>query len=298
MDIKEYTFDTGTVSLNYAEIPAAGMPLVLLHGGNACWQAFASILPDLADWHIYAPDLRGHGKSGWVPNSYRLQDYVDDIIAFLRDNIRQPAYLFGHSLGGIVALMVAAQFPARVRAVVVGDSPLSRQAWSEKSVPASDRLRAWRDLSGGQKSIDQIMDLLKDSSTEVPGKSEPVSLRDAMGEDSPVYAWLATNLYHSDPDLLTALLERLDVTLEGYDMDVVLPAIRCPVLLLQADPNAGGMMTDAEVEQAQQLLSFPSHLKLQGVSHVLYNERKEPVVSALKTFFQAVQDGSKMNLGA
>jgi pimeloyl-ACP methyl ester carboxylesterase len=223
---------------------------------------------------------------------------VDDSIAFLRDVIRQPAYLFGHSLGGIVALMVAAQYPAGARAVVVGDSPLSGQTWRERLVQSDDRLRAWRDLSGGQKSIDQIIDLLKDSPTEVPGKSKPVSMRDAMGEDSPVYVWLATNLYHSDPDMLTALLERLDVTSEGYDMDVVLPAIRCPVLLLQADPNAGGAMTDAETEQAQQLLSFPSHLKLQGVSHVLYNERKEPVVAALKTFFQAVEDESKMNWGA
>lgn len=298
MDIKEYTFNTGTVIINYAEIPAPGMPLLLLHGGNARWQAFASILPDLADWHIYAPDFRGHGKSGWVPNSYRLQDYVDDNIAFLRDVIRQPAYLFGHSLGGIVALMVAAQYPAGARAVVVGDSPLSRQTWSKVLVRTHDRLRAWRDLCGGQKSIDQIIDLLKDSPTEVPGKSEPVSMRDAMGEDSPVYAWLATNLYQSDPDMLTALLERLDVTSEGYDMDVVLPAIRCPVLLLQADPNAGAAMTDAEVKQALQLLSFPSHLKLQGVSHVLYNERKEPVLAALKTYFQTEQRESTKNSGA
>jgi len=285
MEIKEHTFDTGAVILNYAEVPAPGPPLLLLHGGNARWQAFQSILSDLAAWHIYAPDFRGQGKSGWVPNSYRLQDYTDDTIAFLRYHLREPAYLFGHSLGGIVALLVAAQYPAGVRAVAVGDAPLSSQTWHEALLQSKDRISAWRDLSGGQKPMDQLIEMLKDAPMEEPGKPGPVSMREVMGEDAPVYAWLATNLYQSDPDMLTALLERFEATAAGYEMDAVLPAIQCPVLLLQADPTAGGLMTDAEVEQALPLLARPSHVRLEGVSHTLHNERKEPVVTALKAFF-------------
>jgi pimeloyl-ACP methyl ester carboxylesterase len=187
MDIQEHTFDTGKVIINYAEIPSSGIPLVLLHGGNARWQAFGSILTELANWHIYAPDFRGHGKSGWVPNSYRLQDYTDDIIALLREEVQTPAYIFGHSLGGIIALMVASQYPKGVKALVVGDAPLSRQTWRDAIMPSLDRLAAWRDLCGGQKSISQIIDILKDSPIEVPGKSEPFSMRDVMGEESPFY---------------------------------------------------------------------------------------------------------------
>jgi pimeloyl-ACP methyl ester carboxylesterase len=123
MEIKEHTFDTDPVILNYAKTSSPGTPLVLLHGGNARWQSFESIIPDLTlTWHVYARDFRGQGRSGWVPGSYRLQDYTDDTIAFLRHHIHQPAYLFGHSLGGIVALMVAAQYPEGVRAVIVTPS--------------------------------------------------------------------------------------------------------------------------------------------------------------------------------
>ena len=285
MDIKEHTFDTGTVIINYAEILSFGVPLVLLPGGNARWQAFGSILTELADWHIYAPDFRGHGKSGWVPNGYRLQDYTGDIIALLREKVQTPAYLFGHSLGGIVALMVASQYPAGVRAVVVGDAPLSRETWREALMPGLDRLAAWRDLCGGQKSISQIVELLKDSPVETPGRSKSVAMRVVMGEESPFYDWFATSLYQGDPDLLTAIIENFEATAAGYEMNIVLPAIRCPVLLLQADPDAGGLMTDIEIEQAMSLLVRPSHLRLEGVSHVLHNDRKEPVVSALKSFF-------------
>jgi pimeloyl-ACP methyl ester carboxylesterase len=288
MEIIENTFGTGAVILNYAEALSPGAPLVLLHGGNARWQAFESILSDLAAaWHIYAPDFRGQGKSGWVPNTYRLQDYTDDTITFLRNCLREPAYLFGHSLGGIVALLVAAQYPEGVRAIAVGDAPLSSQTWHAALLQGQDRLVAWRDLSGGQKPIDQLIEILKGAPIEVPGRRGPVPMREVMGEDAPVYAWLATNLYQSDPDVLTALLERLEATASGYEMGAVLPAIKCPVLLLQADPAAGGLMTDAEVEQALPLLARPSHVRLEGVSHVLHNERKEPVVTALKAFFQS-----------
>jgi pimeloyl-ACP methyl ester carboxylesterase len=143
MESREYRFDTGAVILNYAEVPSPGTPLVLLHGGNARWQAFETIPPDLSGaWHVYAPDFRGQGKSGWVPGTYRLQDYTDDTIALLRHHIDEPAYLFGHSLGGIVALLVAAQYPEGVRAVAVGDAHRDSQpGWDGQDMGCLDRER-------------------------------------------------------------------------------------------------------------------------------------------------------------
>src|SRR6188474_2558075 len=82
---REATFDTGKVALNYAEGPAAGPPLVMLHGGAGRWQLYSGMLTELAEHcHVYAPDLRGHGQSGWVPWGYTIREYVEDIGAFLR----------------------------------------------------------------------------------------------------------------------------------------------------------------------------------------------------------------------
>ena len=161
-DISENTFDAGIVTINYAEISSSSTPLVLLHGGSNRWQSFDNILSDLAAVrHVYAPDFRGHGKSTWVPGTYRLQDYADDTIAFLQHCLKEPAYVFGHSLGGMVALLVAAQFPDGVRAVAVGDAPLSSQAWQAILHQSRDRLLAWRDLAGGQKPFDEVVEALK-----------------------------------------------------------------------------------------------------------------------------------------
>ena len=105
--LREGTLRTPAVTLSYAEGPATGRPLVLLHGGSARWQAFESIIPGLAaDYHLCIPDLRGHGRSGWTPGHYTLRDFAGDIVAFLREVVAEPAALFGHSLGGIVARLL------------------------------------------------------------------------------------------------------------------------------------------------------------------------------------------------
>ncbi len=285
----ERSFETNELRINYAEFPSPAAPLILLHGGSASWRAFESILPELAvQWHIYAPDFRGHGKSSWAPGTYRLQNYVDDTIALLQACVKEPAAIFGHSLGGAVALQVAAQYPAGVRAVVVGDAPLTSETWRADLGQGRERVLAWRDIAGGQKSYEELLEILKNTPTEVPGQATPVPMREVHGEDAPVYAWLAANLLHNDPDMLTALFERFEATTAGYEMTRVLPSIQSPVLLMQADPTAGGLMTDREVEQALPLLQRGQHVRLAGVSHVLHNERKEPVVQALAEFFKAV----------
>lgn len=287
--IQQHMLETNQIAINYAEIDGPtdgpGPALVLLHGGSARWQSFSNILPDLAElFHIYAPDFRGHGYSSWVPDSYRLQDYADDTITFLQSRLTEPAYLFGHSLGGMVALLVAAQYPAGVRAVAVGDAPLSAGAWQAVLDHSRDRLVERRDQSGGQKSVPELIEILKESPVEQPGQAEPVPLQEVMGPDSPVFAWLAINMVQNDPDMLSAVLDRFEATAAGYDMPTVLPAIQCPVLLMQADPAAGGLMTDSDVNQALSLLTHGSHVKLAGLSHALHGEQKEPVVEALKAF--------------
>jgi pimeloyl-ACP methyl ester carboxylesterase len=131
--LREHPFEAGEITINYAEGGAAdGPPLVLLHGLAARWQAFGPLLPALSlDWHLYAPDFRGHGASGKAPGHYGLPDYVRDTLAFLRAKVTPPAVLYGHSLGGWVGEVIAAEHPELVRALIIGDSAL----WTESLDP-------------------------------------------------------------------------------------------------------------------------------------------------------------------
>jgi pimeloyl-ACP methyl ester carboxylesterase len=286
--MEEHSFDTSTVRLNYAEGPNAGPPLVLLHGGSARWQAALPLIPDLAaDWHVYAPDLRGHGISGWVPGQYTMEDYAADVAAFLAGGVRAPAVLFGHSLGGQVAIMVAARHPALVRALILADPPFDRallRAHIETNRPMTKR---WRDLAGPSRSVEEIVAALQQSPVVAPGATVARPAVAVFGADHPWFPWMAENLHHQDPTMLDAVLE-FDAMHAAFDTERLFPQITCPVLILQADPQAGGALSDGEVARALALLPQATHVQLTGVSHILHNERKEPVLAAMRPFLAAL----------
>jgi pimeloyl-ACP methyl ester carboxylesterase len=284
--MNEQKISLNGLEINYVEGEVNGRPLLLIHGGSARWQAFANIIPELsANHHLFAPDLRGHGKSGRAAGQYAVADYAQDIIAFIHACVDEPPILLGHSLGGIVALMVAAQMaaqtPESLTAVLVGDSPLTASTWRTVLANGRDGLIAWRDLSAQAYTNEQLVEAAKNSPMMHPQDGRRVPMRQVFGEENGVYDWIAGNLYYQDPDVLTILIEAYDRAAAGYEMEQLMPAIDCPVLLLQADPDAGGLMTDAEVGAAMKLLRQPSHIKLSGLSHVLHNEDKMGVLTAV-----------------
>ncbi len=286
--IEEHSFDTGKVVLNFAEVPATGPALVMLHGGSARWQTFAGVIPDLAaSWHLYMPDFRGHGRSGRARGHFRLADFADDTCAVLTARVTEPAVLFGHSLGGGVTLMAAAQCPDRVAAVIVGDAPLDKVTWEAAIQAQRADLLAWRALSGGSVPLAEVIEALKDAPSWAGDPNAP-RMRALLGEDHPMFSALAENLYAQDPEVLTGMLENFERFAAGYDMRTLLPAIRCPVLLLQADPAAGAVMSDAEVQLALALLPQGAHVMLSGIGHAFHNERPDLVVEAINNWYYSL----------
>lgn len=287
MNITEKTALAGEITLNYAECGQASRPaLVLLHGGSARWQSWNPILPGLAEqWHVYAPDLRGHGKSGRA-QQYRLQDYAADTAAFLSGVVKKPAFLFGYSLGGMVALYTAAQFPEQVNAVIVGDAPLNRDTFRSSIEGSRSQLESWASLAGGQVPVEEIIRRLKDSPIETD--CGETTMRTVWGEDHPVYTWLGKNLFDNDPAMLRAILDNIGTVTAGYHMNTLLPQVRCPVMLLQGDPAAGNGMTDIEIARAVQLLNRPRVVRMEGISHIFHNEVPEQVLATVNAFLMQV----------
>jgi pimeloyl-ACP methyl ester carboxylesterase len=82
----------------------------------------APLVPELAArWHVVAPDLRGHGASPRAER-YTVRLCAEDVAALIAARGLAPAVVYGHSLGGLVGLELAAEWPSAVQAVIVGDS--------------------------------------------------------------------------------------------------------------------------------------------------------------------------------
>ncbi len=88
-------------------------PLLLIHGTRDhawSWRRTAEALADR--YCVYAPDLRGHGDSGWATGGeYSIIDYALDLHALGEAIGRAPYTIVAHSLGGGVALQYAGAFP-------------------------------------------------------------------------------------------------------------------------------------------------------------------------------------------
>ncbi|MEU9886766.1 alpha/beta hydrolase [Sphaerisporangium sp. NPDC051011] len=99
-------------------------PVVLLPGRGSDHTSWDEAIGQLAaSWRVYAPDLRGHGQSEW-PGDYALESMRDDVVALLDHLGVQRAALVGHSLGGVVAVLIAEEYPDRVARMVLEDVPL------------------------------------------------------------------------------------------------------------------------------------------------------------------------------
>jgi len=113
------------VHIAYADEGAGDPPFVFIHGwacDHTFWQPQFDDLK--SDHRCLAIDLRGRGGSDAAP-PYDAVTAADDVAAVMREAGVGPAIIAGHSLGGIVALLLNDRHPELVLGTILGDSPLT-----------------------------------------------------------------------------------------------------------------------------------------------------------------------------
>jgi pimeloyl-ACP methyl ester carboxylesterase len=111
--------------------------MVLLHGLGGDRSTWAEVVPAFAtSRRVYALDLRGHGDSD-RPGQYSFELMRDDVLAFIGALDVRGVALVGHSMGGVVAWLVAQRRPAWLGHLVLEDSPPPRLGMPP--VPLRDR---------------------------------------------------------------------------------------------------------------------------------------------------------------
>lgn len=101
--------------------PPDAPPLVLIHGLGATWRVWQPVLDALADrFRVIAIDLPGFGRSPELPDrSFEFAAVSARITGLLDALSIEQCVLIGHSLGGGVAAWCAAEYPDRVRRLVL-----------------------------------------------------------------------------------------------------------------------------------------------------------------------------------
>ncbi len=112
-----------------------GPPLLFVHGLGSSGRDWAAQVDHFADhYRVLRIDLRGHGRSERGDGPYAIAQFARDVAVFLRKQGAVPAHVVGLSMGGMVALELAAGTQVLPRSLVVVNSV------------ADMRLRSWHDV--------------------------------------------------------------------------------------------------------------------------------------------------------
>ncbi|WP_022835648.1 alpha/beta fold hydrolase [Salisaeta longa] len=248
----------------YVEQHGSGPPLVFLHGLGSSGRDWApQVAAFAADFRVLTIDLRGHGRSGVPPGPYTIPQMARDVAVVLRKLDATPATVVGLSMGGMVALQLAADAPDLVQRLCVVNSmdDMRLHTWYDVWFYLSRRV-AVRVL-GMRRVAERLARVLfvRDSQAH---------LRDEM-----VRRWSANNT--------RGYLAAMDAIM-GWHITDRLPAITAPTLLVAAThdytPVAAKRRTAAALPNARVVV-------IPNARHALPVERPEAFNATLRTFLDA-----------
>ena len=245
-----HTYFSQRLRLHYVDWGnPARPPLLLVHGGrDHCrnWDWTAAALRD--DWHVIAPDLRGHGDSQWsTDGSYTMAGYIYDLAQLVHQQRLAPVTIIGHSLGGNVALRYAGIYPDSVARLVAieGLGPSAERLAERKATPIDARMDEWireqRALAGRlPRRYPSIEDAFRRMQEENPHltaeQARHLTVHGANQNEDGTYSWKFDNYVRAFPPY----------DMSRRDIETLWNRIACPTLLLYGteswagDPAADG----------------------------------------------------------
>ena len=118
----ELLADIGELKVRYLDWGGEGAPLLALHGLASSAHWYDIVAPMLRDrYRIYAPDQRGHGQTTSATSGYDWQTLSRDLDRLLDHIGLDEVSVMGHSWGGNVATNFAANYPGRVKRLIMID---------------------------------------------------------------------------------------------------------------------------------------------------------------------------------
>ncbi len=283
--MQEQFTQLGDRRLNYAVSANDAPPLLMLHGVTRRWQTFLPLWSSLAmRWQLSAIDFRGHGRSDNVDGDYHVCDYIKDVSEYIDSQIDRPVILYGHSLGAMVAAAVATKLGDRVTAVILEDPPLHTMGEHIGQTPLLSFFSIMRELAGDSRSVAKIAHELADATIFNPGSGIRTRLGDSR--DAASLRFTASCLKRLDPATLDPIVN--GHWLAGFDSEAVFTGVQCPCLLIQADPDAGGMLTNDDADLTESWLADPVRINFSGCGHLVHWSQTEKLLNCIHGFLESV----------
>jgi pimeloyl-ACP methyl ester carboxylesterase len=261
-------------------------PLLLVHGSrDHChnWDWLAQELRD--EYHIVAPDFRGHGDSEWVRGaSYGYSAYIYDLAQLVHQQNLSPVSIIAHSLGGGVALRYAGIYPEHIRRMIViegagnwhhdAEPHVKMRQWIEGSRTASGRLPRRYD------SLDDALHRMQAANGHLrEDQARHLTIHGSNRNEDGSYSWKFDNY--------TRLMAPFDM---GPDESRLLwNRIDAPLLLVSGGESWMGQGGKGEGDKKKSDLTEPfrnaTHVTIPNAGHWVHHDQLDAFLTKTREFF-------------
>jgi pimeloyl-ACP methyl ester carboxylesterase len=259
-------------------------PLILLHGGrDHCrnWDWVAQRL--CRDWHVIAPDLRGHGDSQWADaGGYGIDGFIYDLAQLIHQQGLAPVRIVAHSMGGNIALRYTGVFPETVHRLVaiegLGPSPSMEAEMTKKNI--AERTRSWvgaqRKLSARMPrryaSLDDAYARMREENAHLsPEQALHLTRHGVRQNEDGTYSWKFDNYIRAWPPY--------DMTRD--EIRLLWSRIECPTLLVYGSES---WASNPAIDGRAAHFSQARVEVIQGAGHWVHHDRLEEFLGLVVPF--------------
>jgi pimeloyl-ACP methyl ester carboxylesterase len=261
-------------------------PLLLVHGGRDHCRNWDWVAEDLRrEWHVIAPDLRGHGDSEWSrTGTYTTAGYIYDLAQLIHQLGTTPVTIIAHSLGGNIALRYAGLYPENVARLVAieGLGPSPRRMTEQLKKPFPERMRAWideqRGLSGRlPRRYASIEDAFKRMQGEnkhlTPEQARHLTVHGVNQNEDGTYSWKFDNYVRSWPPY----------DMRQEDVEAIWARITCPTLLVYGKES---WASNPEEDGRARHFKHAKVVTIDGAGHWVHHDRLPEFLSLVRAFLR------------
>jgi pimeloyl-ACP methyl ester carboxylesterase len=236
-----------------------GPTIVMLHGWGASLDLILPIARPLArlGYRIFALDFPGFGQSPPPPQAWTVFDYASFVVDYLQAHELEHVYLFGHSFGGRLSIILGAENPEYFNKIVLADSAGVRSAPS-----TSTRLRT--------KSYQAVRDGLKRLGLNA------VSER--------LQQWYIDRYASTDYKAVTGIMRETFVKVVNEDLLPYAARMKPSTLLLWGDQDQDTPLWQAQ--KLEQTIPDAGLVILKGAGHFSYLDQLTDSVRIIDFFFR------------
>ena len=261
--------------------------LLMVHGGRDHCRNWDWVADELRhDYHIIAPDLRGHGDSQWMlGGSYTIIDYVYDISQLLHQTRATPSTIMGHSLGGSISLLYSGIYPENVTKLIsiegMGPPPGMFDMYGKTGPHA--RLEAWignlRQLSGRMpKRYPSLEDAFQRMQTENPHLSEDqarhLTIHGSNQNEDGSYSWKFDNYVRAFAP----------IGLSPEETWKIYARIDCPTLLIH---GAESWASNPQDDGRSKAFNDSSVAGIEGAGHWVHHDQLGRFLDVTREFLNS-----------